>query len=253
VNAEPFEMLANTLPFRIIRKHSDNLFQIEALLFGTAGMLEQGLFREAISDEYYIRLIREFKILSSKYSLHPLHGWIWKFCRLRPANFPTVRISQLAAMLSVTGGLFSRVVEAADIRQLREIFEVTASEYWDDHYIFGKISRSISKHAGSQAADIFLINAVIPVIFFFGRTRNSPEIKERALDFLGCIRAEQNTIIDEWGAAGINAESAFYSQALLQLRDNYCKKRRCLECRFGAKLVNLGRKFRNQDELVLEP
>ncbi|MBG0859349.1 MAG: DUF2851 family protein [Bacteroidales bacterium] len=253
VNTEPFEMLANALPFRIIRKHSDNLFQIEALLFGTAGMLEEGLFKEAISDDYYIRLIREFRILSSKYSLHPLHGWIWKFCRLRPANFPTVRISQLAAMLSVTGGLFSRVVEAADIRQLREIFEVTASEYWDDHYIFGKVSSSISKRAGSQAADIFLINAVMPVIFFFGRARNSPDIKERAMDFLGCIRTEQNSIIDEWEAAGINAESAFYSQALLQLRNSYCKKRRCLECRIGAKLITLGRKFRNHDELILEP
>ena len=119
VNTEPFEMLATALPFRIIRKHADNRFQIEALLFGTAGMLDEGLFREALNDEYYIDLIREYKILSAKYSLQPIHGWIWKFARLRPANFPTVRISQLAAMLSVTGGLFSKALEASDIRQLK--------------------------------------------------------------------------------------------------------------------------------------
>ncbi len=106
VNTEPFEMLARTLPFKIIRKHADNRFQIEALLFGTAGMLEEGLFKEALSDQYYKDLIKEYRMLSSKYSLHPMHGWLWKFSRLRPANFPTIRISQLAAMLSVTGGFF---------------------------------------------------------------------------------------------------------------------------------------------------
>ena len=92
INSEPFEMLAAALPFRIIRKHSDNLFQIEALLFGSAGMLEEGLFKDALSDEYYRSLIKEYRILSSKYSLKPVHGWLWKFSRLRPANFPTVRI-----------------------------------------------------------------------------------------------------------------------------------------------------------------
>ena len=146
-------MLASALPFRIIRKHTDNLFQIEALLFGTAGMLEEGLFRDALSDEYYRNLIKEYRILSAKYSLKPIHGWLWKFSRLRPANFPTVRISQLAAMLSVTGGLFSRVLEATGIMQLKEVFEVTASRYWDDHFIFGKKNRKQCKEyrgPGSQ-------------------------------------------------------------------------------------------------------
>ncbi|MCJ7448288.1 MAG: DUF2851 family protein [Bacteroidales bacterium] len=253
VNTEPFEMLATALPFKIIRKHADNRFQIEALLFGTAGMLEEGLFKEAIHDDYYIKLIREYKILSVKYSLQPIHGWIWKFSRLRPANFPTVRLSQLAAMLSVTGGLFSKALEASDIRQLKKIFEVTASEYWDDHFIFGKSSRAYSKNAGSQATDIFLINAVIPAIFVFGQSRNSPHICERALDFLENIHAEQNSIINEWKTAGIIAESAFYSQALIQLRNNYCKKRRCLDCRVGSKLISMGKQFKNKEDLILEP
>jgi hypothetical protein len=119
VNTEPFEMLAASLPFRIIRKHADNRFQIEAMLFGTAGLLEEGLFKDAVSDKYYKELIKEFRILSAKYSLVPIHGWLWKFSRLRPVNFPTVRISQLSALLSTAGGLFSRTLEAADIMQPR--------------------------------------------------------------------------------------------------------------------------------------
>jgi len=181
-------MLATALPFRIIRKHADNRFQIETLLFGTAGMLEEGLFKEALADDYYRDLIKEYRILSAKYSLHPIHGWLWKFSRLRPANFPTVRLSQLAAMLSLAGGLFSKVLEATDIGHLKEVFEVTASDYWDDHYVFGKRSRNISKCTGSQATDIFLINAIIPVIFVYGISRDCQDICERALTFLENIQ-----------------------------------------------------------------
>jgi hypothetical protein len=253
INTEPFEMLATAIPFRIIRKHTDNLFQIEALLFGTAGMLEEGMFKNALSDEYYKSLIKEYRILSAKYSLKPVHGWLWKFSRLRPANFPTVRISQLAAMLSVTGGLFSRVMEATSIIQLKYLFEVTASQYWNDHFIFGKKTGNIEKNTGAQAVSIILINAVIPVIFVYGKSRGSNQICERALSFLEELPAEENAILDEWKAAGIDAESAFYSQALIQLRNEYCKKRRCLECRLGSKLVSLGKKLREPDEMMLEP
>jgi hypothetical protein len=253
VNAEPFEMLATALPFRVIRRHADNRFQVEALLFGTAGLLEEGLFKEVISDKYYSDLIKEYKILSAKYSLDPIHGWLWKFSRLRPANFPTLRISQLAAMLSVSGGLFSRSVEATDIEQLRGVFEVSASEYWDDHFVFGRRSRNFSKLTGSQATDIFLINAVIPVIFVYGLKRDSHVICERALGFLENIHPEDNIIIKEWETSGIIVESAYYSQALIQLRNEYCKKRRCLECRIGNKLISDGGKLKDRDELILEP
>ena len=253
VNTEPFEMLAAALPFRIIRKHTDNIFQIEALLFGTAGLLKAGLFKEAISDEYYRSLIKEYAILSAKYSLHSLHGWLWKFARLRPANFPTIRLSQLAAMLSVTGGLFSRVLEATDINQIKELFEVSASHYWDDHFVFGKKSRNIKKNTGSLAGDILLINAVIPIIFVYGQSRDCQNVSERALSFLENIASEDNIIISEWRAAGILAESAFYSQALIQLRNEYCKKRKCLDCRIGSKIISQGKKLKDREELLLEP
>ena len=253
VNTEPFEMLATALPFRIIRKHTDNLFQIEALLFGTAGLLETGLFKEALSDEYYVNLIKEYSILSAKYSLQPLHGWLWKFSRLRPSNFPTIRLSQLAAMLAVTGGLFSRVLEGTDIKYIKGLFEVSASGYWDDHFVFGKKSSNITKTTGSQAADILVINAVIPMIFVYGQSRDSQDISERALFFLENISPEENIITSEWKAAGISPESAYYSQALLQLRNEYCKKRKCLDCRIGNKIISRGKKLKDCEELLLEP
>jgi hypothetical protein len=253
VNTEPFEMLASALPFRIIRKHADNRFQIEALLFGTSGMLDEGLFREALSDQYYKDLIKEYRILSAKYLLHPVHGWLWKFSRLRPVNFPTIRISQLAAMLSVTGGLFSRILDTVDIKDLKELFEVKASSYWDDHYVFGKKSTSMPKKTGSQAADIFLINAVIPMIFIYGRFHDRNEVCERALTFLEEIDPEKNSVISDWKSAGIEMESAFYSQAILHLTDEYCKKRRCLQCRIGCKLISMGKSLINRNELMLEP
>ena len=253
VNAEPFEMLARALPFRIIRKHADNRFQIEALLYGTAGMLDEGIFKEALSDKYYSSLIREFRVLAAKYSLHPIHGWVWKFSRLRPSNFPTIRISQLASMLSVTGGLFSTVIETKGIGYLKALFDVTASDYWDNHFIFGKQTRRSPKNTGSQAVDLLLINAVIPVLFVYGHVRDRQDICERAFDFLENIKAEENIIISDWVAAGIDAESAFYSQALIQLRNQYCKKRKCLDCRIGSKIISSGRKLKDQEELILEP
>jgi hypothetical protein len=253
VNTEPFEMLAKALPFRIIRKHADSIFQLEALLFGTAGMLEEGLFKEALYDEYYLDLIKEYRILAAKYSLKPIHGWLWKFSRLRPVNFPSIRISQLAAMVSIAGGLFSKVIEINDISHLREIFEVSASEYWNDHFVFGKKSRHFTKKTGSQAADILIINAVIPVLFVYGQSRDRQDLCERTISLLENIKAEENKILKEWESSGLIAESAFYSQALIQLRNEYCKKRRCLDCRIGSKLISMGKKLRDHKELLLEP
>jgi len=216
-------------------------------------MLDEGLFRNAINDDYYKALLKEFKILSAKYSLRPIHGWLWKFSKLRPVNFPTIRISQLAAMFSVTDGLFSKVVEAKDIKALRKMFEVSASEYWDDHYVFGKKSRKMAKSTGTRSSDILLINAVIPVVFVYGKTHDNMELCERAISFLEEINAEENSIITDWEKAGVSAGSAFDSQGLLHLRNNYCKKRRCLDCRIGTRLIISGSSFKRPEELMLEP
>lgn len=253
VNTGPFEMLARALPVKIIRRHSDNRFQVEALLYGTAGMLSEGLFRDAINDTYYRDLTREYKILSSKYSLQPLHGWIWKFARLRPANFPTIRISQLAGMLSGPEGLFSKILEIRDIESLRTLFGVKASSYWDDHYTFGTARNGKTKKTGEKSADIIIINAVVPVLYVYGKQRAQAEYSERAVSLLEQTEYEDNSVIRDWCETGISIVTALESQALLQLRDCYCRKRRCLDCRVGFSLLSSGKKFKEQDELILEP
>jgi hypothetical protein len=156
-------------------------------------------------------------------------------------------------MLSVAGGIFSRTLEAGTINQIRDLFEVTASEYWDNHFVFGKESRSYSKNTGSQAMDILLVNAIIPSIFVFGRYRDSNEICEKAIMFLEETGPEENTIIYEWQSAGIYADSAFLTQGLIQLRNNYCKKRRCLDCGIGSKLLMSGKSLKRNEDLMLEP
>lgn len=253
VNAEPFELLASTLPFRVIRKHSDNIFQIEALLFGAAGMLEEKLFREAINDDYFRALIKEFRILGTKYSIQPLHGWIWKFSRLRPANFPTIRISQLAAMLSVAGGLFRRMLEDRDIKVIKWLLEVPASDYWNEHFVFGKKVRHATRRTGDQATDILIINALVPVLFVYGKSHGRQDICDNALSLLEETAPEKNLIISEWGKAGFSGSSAFDTQALLQLRNEYCSRRRCLDCRIGNELIQKGRKLKDEDEVMMEP
>ena len=253
VNTEPFEMLAAALPFKIIKKHADNRFQVEALLFGTAGMLEEGLFRSAINDDYYLDLIKEYRILCAKYSLHPIHGWLWKFSRLRPANFPTLRISQLSALLCIAGGLFSKVIESESINDLRSVFDVAASSYWDTHFVFGRESRKLIKRAGETASGILMINSVIPVIFSYGKFRNEQYYSERALTFLDEIDPEENTIMNEWRTSGVEPASASDTQALLQLRNEYCRRRRCLWCRIGSRLIASGKKLKDPEQLALEP
>ena len=219
VNSEPFERLARSLPLNIIKKHADNRFQIESLLYGTAGLLDEGLFNNALNDNYYKDLIREYKILSAKYSLQPLNGWIWKFAKLRPVNFPTIRISQLAGLLANTNGLFSRILEVENISNLAGLFKPEASKYWDEHYIFGSKSEDKPKKAGTQAENIILINSVIPALYSYGKARDMVFYTEKAVKFLENIKAENNAVIKDWIKVGIKPDSALISQALLQLRE----------------------------------
>ena len=131
-------------------------------------MLEEGLFKEALNDDYYLDLIREYRILSAKYSLQPVHGWIWKFSRLRPANFPTIRISQLAAMLSATGGLFSKAIGSQRYKDSLELFlRCTASEYWDDHFVFGKKTAKLFKDYRIAGCRIFFYQCSYTCDFLF--------------------------------------------------------------------------------------
>ncbi|HVN57816.1 MAG TPA: DUF2851 family protein [Bacteroidales bacterium] len=252
VNTGPFEMLSAALPYKVIKKHSDNLFQVESLLFGTAGLLDEGLFKSTTEDRYFLELSKEFRVLSSKYSLNPVHGWLWKFSRLRPVNFPTIRLSQLSSLLCTAGGMFSRTIESKDPGELKKLFEVTASSYWTDHYVFGKSSRPVMKRTGEMALKILLINTVIPIIFAYGKSRGERSFSDRSVEFLEKIGPESNSVISEWESAGIHPGSAADTQALVQLKTCYCRKRRCLDCRIGQRIIASGAILKNPEEVIME-
>ncbi len=234
VNTLPFELLAKSLPIEILAKHKNNLFQIEALLFGNSGMLNNQL----LGDQYFLELRDEYSFLFKKYNLKAIESHLWKFMRLRPGNFPTIRISQLAALIHRSQGLFSKVIEIENISQLKELFKVQASEYWNTHYSFNKTSSQNSvKELGENSVNMLIINVVIPFLFVYGEKQNKEYLKNRALDFLENLPAEENATIEKWQKMGVESRSAFESQALLQLKNKYCERKKCLNCQIGVKLV----------------
>lgn len=236
VNAVPFELLAKSVPVQILAKHKNNLFQLEALLFGNSGLLNNQL----LGDDYYIKLREEYSFLYKKYKLQAIESHLWKFMRLRPVNFPTVRISQLAALIHQSNALFSKIIELEKLTELKQLLKVKASEYWDTHYNFNKISKKTApKEFGETSANILIINVVIPFLFVYGEKQNKYHLKNRALNFLEQIPAENNSIINKWHELGIQAHSAFESQALLQLKNCYCETKKCLNCQIGVKLVSI--------------
>ncbi|NCB08392.1 MAG: DUF2851 family protein [Bacteroidia bacterium] len=235
VNALPFEMLAKAAPLHILAKHKNNLFQLEALLFGCSGLLN----RELLGDDYFLRLRDEFSFLYKKYRLRPIEGHLWKFLRLRPVNFPTIRISQLAALIFRSHGLFSRITDTESFDILKNLFTVKASEYWETHYNFNKNTENHSvKNLGEDSINNIIINTIAPLLFVYGELQNKHFLKDRALNFLELLPPEQNSIITRWENLGVSFRSAFETQAVIQLKNRYCEKKKCLNCPVGVKLVN---------------
>ena len=234
VNAVPFELLAKSLPLSILAKHKSNLFQLEALLFGNSGLLNEQL----LGDNYFLELRKEYSFLFKKYRLTPIESHLWKFLRLRPVNFPTLRISQLAALIHKADGLFSKITEIENINELKKLFKVKTSDYWTAHYNFNKPSKiTAQKELGETAAITVIINVVVPFLFVYGEKQNKIQLKNRALDFLEQLPPEKNSIVTKWENLGIRPRSAFESQALLQLKNLYCEKKKCLNCQIGVKLI----------------
>ncbi len=231
VNGQAFEMLARSLPVTCLGKHRDDLFQLEALLFGQSGLLC------GETDEYACRLQKEYAVLGHKFGLRPLDKSLWKMLRLRPVNFPHVRIAQFAALVHRSDKLFSRILETDAVPALQKLFDVQAGDYWDTHYRFGKTTRSQPKHLGASAVNILLINTVVPFVFAYGKRKNNFTLQEKAVDLLSQIPAEQNSQIHRWRELGMKVENAFDSQALLQLRQQYCNEKKCLHCRIAHKIL----------------
>lgn len=233
-NALPFEMLAKSLPLQILSKHKNSLFQLEALLFGQAGLLNETL----LGDDYFLSLRKEYSYLYKKYGLSGIELHLWKFMRLRPINFPTIRIAQLAMLVNHSSALFSRILETETLDGLRKLFEVSASEYWDNHYRFNKISgENRQKVLGETAFNNLVINTIVPMLFVWGEQHLDQVMKDRALLFLEKLPPESNQVIRKWNELGTESSSAFETQALLQLKNNYCEPKKCLNCQLGAKII----------------
>ncbi len=232
INAMPFEMLARSLPLKYIAKQKSNLFQIEAMLFGQSGLL-----KHEKEDEYYQKLKKEYEFLSNKFNLSPIEGHLWKFLRLRPSNFPTIRIAQFASLIFHTSSLFSRMLEMNNIEEYRELFRITASEYWDEHYRFGVVAKKKKKNIGKTAIDVILINTIIPFLFVYGKYKDIENYKEKAVRLLQELPPENNRIIKQWRELGVEADNALDTQALLQLKKEYCDKKRCLDCQIGNLII----------------
>ena len=231
-NSQAFEQTAKSLPLSVLAKHKDNLFQLEALLLGQAGFLE-----ETARDEYQESLQREYRFLRTKYRLSPIDSSQWKLLRLRPDNFPLIRLAQFASLTHRSSKLFSKILEAGNMKVLRELFVTDVSEYWKNHYLFGEESPVSKKRLGKASVDVLIINTVVPFLFTYAGQKG--EDTEPALNLLEELPAEKNAIIDKWIQLGIPCENAFDSQALLQLKKNYCEEKKCLRCRVGHKVLSL--------------
>ncbi len=231
-NADPFEWLAKSLPIGVLTKHKNSLFQIEALLFGQAGFLD-----EFFKDEYYKNLKKEYEFLQKKHNLKPIEKHLWKFLRLRPLNFPTIRLAQFAQLISKSSSLFSKIIESKTFQELINLFDVETSEYWKNHYKFGKASVEKNKKLGKSAIHLLIINTVIPFYFVYGLQKDNQFYKNKAIKFLEAIPPETNSIINNWKKLGIKVENAYISQALLQLKNEYCNEKKCLNCQIGNKII----------------
>lgn len=230
-NSQAFEMLAKSLPVNLLAKHKDDLRLIEALLFGQAGFLE-----EEPVDEYQKFLKKEFFFLRSKYKLTPIEASNWKLLRLRPDNFPHIRLAQFASLIHNSTKLFSKIILTEKIRDLKELFVVEVSDYWKNHFLFGTKSPFSRKKIGKNSIDVLIINTVVPFLFMHAK-RNGGDV-EKSLELLEHIPAENNSIIRNWSKLGFPSKNALDSQAYLQLKKNYCDEKKCLQCRVGHKLLS---------------
>lgn len=229
-NNTAFEWLANTIKFKIIAKHLDNRLQLESILFGQAGMLH-----DSMKGEYPEELLREYSFLSEKYKLDAIDSTVWNFARMRPQNFPTIRISQLADFLYRYG---KTLMYSLDWASLVHNLECQASTYWNDHYRFGvKTTQTRVKKMGQASKDSIFINVLVPFLFFTGHKKRDQSIRDKALTILENIPAESNSIIRLWKKLDVAIDHALDSQALLYLYRSYCMERKCAQCRIGQAIL----------------
>lgn len=233
VNEEPFSQLARALPYKIVLKQS-SLLQAEALLFGQAGMLET-----KTRDEYITGLYVEYHALAQKYALKEsrLSHSQWRFLRLRPANFPTLRIAQFASMLYSSKNIFSQLVSANSYRAVRDLIVAGQSVYWNTHYSFGKKARGIVADLGELSVQNIMINTVVPLLVAYGKSKDEQQFVDKGIEMLLQLPGEQNKITRLWSALGLHVKTAFDSQSMIELYNGFCQRRQCLNCLVGSTIL----------------
>ncbi|MEO0554819.1 MAG: DUF2851 family protein [Bacteroidota bacterium] len=232
-NAEQFQRLAELVPSKLLKKHSNSITQLEALLFGQAGFLDS-----RPQDEYQAGLQAEYQFLKYKYDLpEPMSEFQWKFMRLRPANFPTLRMAQLASVMQHRQGLFSRIKEVKNENDLQALFGSCVSDYWYEHYRFGNEAQGKAPKMGLLSIQNIGINTVAPLLAAYGKLHDQQQYMDQAIELLQSLKSESNRITKLWNGLGIKSASSFESQGLIQLYNNYCSKKRCLSCNVGVKLL----------------
>ena len=235
INNDAFERLARRTPLRLLGKHSDSVLQIEALLFGQAGMLDA---QKPGMDSYYNQLCTEYAFLSNKFQLTPMEKESWKLFRIRPQNFPYRRIAMLAQFIEGGFRMMNRILEAEGEKEMRALFEVELSGYWIKHYTFGKPNERATATLSRSSIDIILINTVVPLLYAYGELTGNYEMTDKAIKLLEDLRAESNSIVSHFVAYGIDCPDALTSQALVQLKREYCDARKCIYCKIGHHLLS---------------
>ena len=228
INGDSFENWAKHIPLRAVDKHRDNLFQIEAIFFGQAGLLATNE-----GDEYYNELKKEYNYLAYKFDFTPMDAHHWRFLRLRPNNFPHIRIAQLACLYHRSYGLFSELMEKNTLKEIRDLLRGGTSIYWLTHYIFNEKSPARPKTLSDSSIDLIIINTVVSFLYAYGLHKANEQLCQRANRFLEELKAENNYIVRMWAECGLKAEHAGDSQALIQLKKEYCDPKKCLYCRIG--------------------
>jgi hypothetical protein len=232
LNNQAFEMLAQSLPYPFLAKHADDLFQIEAMVFGQAGLLES-----SFTDEYPRKLKKEYEFLKGKFDLKPIDAHLWRFMRLHPGNFPTLRLAQFASIIHHSGSMISELFNSDDVNTYYNLFSVEASEYWNTHYTFEKASASRKKTLGRSSIDLLVINLVAPILLAYGRRKGDTLMTGKPIDILMQLKGEENSIIRKWAELGVDVSNAACTQSLLELKTNYCDLKKCLNCRIGNYLL----------------
>ena len=231
-NSFAFKQLSEILPLKILLNYRNNRLRTEALLFGQSGLLET----INIVSGYKAELLNEYEFLKQKFNLLPMNPSAWKFGKIRPAGFPTLRISQLADLICSKEHLFSKIMNCKTAPELQDLFHCIASSFWDNHYHFEGESREYVKALGKAGVEGLIINCALPMMFLFGKYRDRPDLVERSSLILGELPKEDNRIVKEFEKLGTLSNNALQSQGILETK-NYCEKRRCLQCDLGAWLL----------------